>query len=119
MTDDCLAAFGRNLLFWRQKGDRRILELFDVWQQKSLWPVRSFSAKAQYDIVNREVLGILEPNGKFTLIGLPDGRTLAETQLEPETNLTEVTVIPYEETYLILTNSPAAACCQSNAIESR
>ncbi len=107
LTSECLAAFGRNLLFWRQNGDRRTLELFDVWRQKSIWPARDFSSKARFDLVNREVLGIVESTGKFTLISLPDGRTLAETQLEPDDNLSDVTVIPYEDSYLILTNSPA------------
>jgi outer membrane protein assembly factor BamB len=119
LTNDCLATFGRNLLYWRQKGDRRILELFDVWEQKSLWQARSFSAKAQCDMLNLEVLGIMEPDGKFTLISLPDGRTLSETQLEPDNSLTELIVIPYEETYLILTNSLpriAITSIQSNPV---
>jgi hypothetical protein len=106
LTGTCLAAFGRNLVYWRQKDDLRTLEMVDVWERKSLWPVRQFSLQAHYSVVNKEVLGILEPKGKFTLIGLPDGRTLAETQLEAESNLLDVTVIPYEDTYLILTNTP-------------
>jgi outer membrane protein assembly factor BamB len=114
LINDCKAAFGRNLLFWRQKGDRRTLEMFDVWEQKNVWPLRSFSSKAQYDLVNREVLGIAEPNGKFTLISLPDGRTLAETQLEPNNDLSQVSVIPYEDSYLILTNSPLRIPVNSN-----
>ncbi|MCC6125136.1 MAG: PQQ-binding-like beta-propeller repeat protein [Pirellulales bacterium] len=105
LTNDCLAAFGRNLLYWRQKGDRRVLEMIDVWQRKSLWPARGFSAKAQCNVLNREVLGILEPSGKFTLVALPGGNVLAETQLEPDNNLAELSLIPYEESYLILTNS--------------
>jgi hypothetical protein len=106
LTSTCLAAFGRNLLYWRIDGDRRVLDLFDVWEQKSRWPARSFPLQTQCCLVNKEVLGILEPKGKFTLVGLPDGRSLAETKLESESNLTDVTVMPYEDTYLILTNAP-------------
>lgn len=119
LETECLATLGRNLLYWRQVGDRRTLDLVDVWQQKSLWPVRNFSTKAQCELVNRETLGIFEPNGKFALTSVSDGRTIFESQLQPENNLTDLILIPYEQSYLVLASSPSripVTSIQSNPV---
>jgi hypothetical protein len=119
LATECLATLGRNLLYWRQVGDRRTLDLVDAWQQKSLWPVRSFSSKAQCELVNREVLGVLETNGKFALVNVSDGSTIFEAQLQPENNLSDLILIPYEQSYLVLTSSPSripVTSIQSNPV---
>jgi tetratricopeptide (TPR) repeat protein/outer membrane protein assembly factor BamB len=105
VQNDFLASYGRNLLFWRSKGGRRIPELYDVWEQKSVWTGKGYSSKSRCALINRELLGILDSNGKFTLLRVPEGRTVVEAQFEPESNLADLYVIPSEDGYLVLTNS--------------
>ena len=74
LSDSCPIALGRNLLFWRLEQNRRILEVFDPWTQKAVWPRREFSFHAQYSILGNELIGVLEPKGEFVLLNLADGR---------------------------------------------
>jgi len=105
LNESCPITMGRNLLFWRVEKNRRVLELFDPWTQKSLWPPREFSLAAQYCLVRNEIIGILEPDGKFVLLNLADGRVITEVKLKPEPNLAELTVIALEDQYLVLTHA--------------
>ncbi len=82
LGDSCPIALGRNLLFWRLEQNRHVLELFDPWTQKSVWPRREFSFHAQYSILGNELIGILEPKGEFVLLNLADGRPIADVDLK-------------------------------------
>ena len=61
---------------------RRVLTLFDPWQQKAVWPSRDFASGARVSVVGSEAVGVLEPGGHFVLVALADGRTIADVQLE-------------------------------------
>ena len=105
LSESCPMIIGRNLLFWRLENERRIMELFDPWTQKSVWPRREFSAAAQYCLVGNELIGVLEPGGEFVLLNLTDGREIANVKLQAESNLSELTVIPSDDRYMVLTNA--------------
>ncbi len=102
LGDTCPIALGRNLLFWRLEENRHVLELFDPWTQKPVWPRREFSFHAQYSILGNELIGILEPKGEFVLLNLPDGRPIAELNLKAQPYLAELTLIAWENQYLVL-----------------
>ena len=102
LSDSCPIALGRNLLFWRLEQNRRILEVFDPWTQKSVWPRREFSFHAQYSILGNELIGILEPKGEFVLLNLADGRPIAELNLKAQPYLAELTLIASDNQYLVL-----------------
>lgn len=107
LSESCPITLGRNLLFWRLEQNKRVLELFDPWTQKSVWPRTEFSFRAQFCIVGNEFIGILEPKGEvgeFVLLNLADGRTVAEVKLKPEPDLTDLTVIASEDRFLVLTH---------------
>jgi outer membrane protein assembly factor BamB len=104
LGDSCLITLGRNLLFWRLEQNHRILELFDPWTQEPVWPRREFSFHAQYSILGNELIGVLEPDGKFVLLNLADGRTIAEINLKPEPYLGDIMLIAYEDRFLLLTS---------------
>ncbi|MBN2473024.1 MAG: PQQ-binding-like beta-propeller repeat protein [Pirellulales bacterium] len=99
-----VAALGRNLLFWRTQGDQAVLELFDPWQQRELWPSRTFSAASKTSLVGQEAIGVFEPDGHFVLVSLTNGRTVAEAKLEAETNLAQVFVFRSGDQYVLVTN---------------
>jgi hypothetical protein len=109
LGDSCPFTLGRNLLFWRLEQNHRILELFDPWTQKPVWPRREFSFHAQYSILGNELIGVLEPDGKFVMLNLADGRTVAEINLKPEPYLAEITLFASEDRYLLLTNTSPVA----------
>ena len=75
--------FGRHVLTWQQSSDgapggnplvgagqSRVLGLFDPWQQKAVWPSRTFAAGAFASVVGSEAVGVLEPSGHFVLVAL-------------------------------------------------
>ena len=84
MSNSGIDFFGRYVLTWQQGGDNngRVLALFDPWQQKAVWPSRTFASGACVSVVGSEAVGVLEPGGHFVLVALADGRTIADLQLE-------------------------------------
>ena len=45
----------------------------------------------------------MEPSGRFVLISLPDGRTIADLKLEAEPSLTDMTLLASGDQYFLLT----------------
>ena len=103
----CLGSLGRQLLLWRVEDGRRVLELFDPWQQRGAWPAQKFDAHAMACMVGDEAVGVFEPDGHFVLLSLPDGRTIVDAKLKPEKKLQEIFVFRSGDRYVLITNSPA------------
>ncbi len=101
----CLAALGRRLLLWWPEGDQHVLTLVDPVEGRDLWPERRYSAAARSCIVGEEAVGVMEPDGHFLLLGLPDGRTLADVKVDSEPGLTDITVLRSEGQYFLITRS--------------
>jgi outer membrane protein assembly factor BamB len=76
--------FGRYILRWEQGPDNngRVLTLFDPWLQKAVWPSFTFASGSCVSVVENEAVGVLEPRGRFVLLGLADGHTIADLTLE-------------------------------------
>ena len=91
--ESCLATLGAELLLWWPEGNRRVLTLVDPLEGRDLWPGRKFSAAARACVVGEEAVGVMEPSGRFVLVCLPDGRTIADVKLEAEPSLTEITLV--------------------------
>lgn len=104
LNESCPLILGRNLLFWRSEENRRVLELFDPWTQKSVWPSRQFSNRAQYSILGNELIGVMEPTGEFVLLNLADGRAIAELKLKPDPYLGEIILLAFGDRFLLLSN---------------
>ncbi|MEE9601915.1 MAG: hypothetical protein V3V75_01315, partial [Thermoguttaceae bacterium] len=100
----CRATIGRLVLSWYQHedGGHQMLELFDPWEQKHVWPPRKFSAMAKLGLVEHKVAGVVEPDGRFVMVSLPDGRTIAEQQLQPERDLTDITFLRCGDQYILV-----------------
>ena len=100
----CIATLGRQLLVWNVQGGEASLELFDPWQQRQIWPPRKFSSGAKFDMVGEEAVGVLEPEGRFVLIGLPDGRTIVDVRLEREARVASMSVFRSGDQYVLVTS---------------
>ncbi len=105
VEETCLATLGRKMLLWWPQGNQRELTLVDPYEGRDLWRGRKFSAKAHACVVNNEVVGVMEPSGRFVLISLPDGRMIADLKLEPEPLLADISLDAGERRYLLLTSS--------------
>ncbi len=103
--ETCLATLGRKMLLWWPEGNQRELTLADPLEGRDLWRGRKFAAKSEVCVVNHEVVGVMEPGGRFVLISLPDGRTIAELQLEPEPSLADIAIDAGPQQYLLLVSS--------------
>lgn len=105
-NQSCLATLGRQILSWRIENGQGVLELFDPWDQRPVWPPRKFAADAKTCLVGEEAIGVFEGNGQFVLLDLQHGRTLVEKKLEPETNLSEIVVFRSGDQYVLVTSNP-------------
>lgn len=94
--------FGRRVLVWRAADGERLLEMFDPWERRGLWPPHTFSAEATLSYVRDEAVAVFEPAGRFVLVDLDDGRTMVDTKLESDPPLSEILVLPSPDHYLVL-----------------
>ncbi|MBN2292243.1 MAG: PQQ-binding-like beta-propeller repeat protein [Pirellulales bacterium] len=100
-----LTTIGRNVLVWRVESNRRILELVDPWQDRTLWGPYDFEASAKCSLVGNESLGVMEQNGRFTMFSLPDGRKVIEEKLTAERNLQEIVLLEADGEHFLITHS--------------
>jgi hypothetical protein len=87
-----------------QAEKRSVLRMFDPWQQRAVWPERRFAPLSRACLVGDEAVGVFQPDGRFTLLALPGGRTIAEVKLEPERFLSEIFVTRLGDQYFLLTH---------------
>jgi outer membrane protein assembly factor BamB len=72
---------GRCVLSWERDGTETELKFTDPWEQRPVWPPRKFAAGARACLVGDDAVAVLERDGHFTLLGLSDGRTIADSKL--------------------------------------
>ncbi len=106
----CLATLGRNLLYWRvdNQAGHRFLELYDPWEQRYVLPAQRFALHSKVTLVDDKSVGILQPDGRFVLLSLPEGKTLVDSRLPVHAsvgNARQLTVMPYEDGWLLVADS--------------
>lgn len=104
LSGTCIATIGRKLLLWWQEGNQRELTLIDPLEQRDEWLRRKFSHQARTCLVENEAVGVMEPDGRFVLISISDGKTLAEVKLESGPGLRDISLIKSDDRYFVLTN---------------
>jgi hypothetical protein len=108
LEGSCLATLGRRLLLWWPEGDKRVLTLVDPLEGRDVWPGRKFPASAHTCMVGEEAVGIMQPSGRFLLLGLPDGHTIANLKLEAEPTLIDISLVANGGQHFLITRSAAA-----------
>jgi outer membrane protein assembly factor BamB len=101
-----MLTIGRNVLSWEAQGGQQLLQMRDAWEDKTLWSF-TFHGGAKAAIASGQAVGVLEPDGVFSLVTLPDGRRLVKEQLEPEKALVGIYLLRSSDRYLLVTNSAA------------
>jgi len=99
---------GRCVLTWEDVKGKRTLRLHDAWAARDVW-TRAVAQGARGCVVEGEQLAVFEPGGAFVLIEIADGKTIVDTQLEPEPSLSEIRVLRLPDRYLLATTVPFRA----------
>lgn len=105
LDEFCLATIGRQLVLWWPEDGKRTLALIDPFEGRDVWSGRTFSAASHTSVVDNRTIGVMEPDGRFVLIDLRDGRTIADVKLEAEPTLIDITLLASGEQYFLLTRS--------------
>jgi outer membrane protein assembly factor BamB/tetratricopeptide (TPR) repeat protein len=114
------SSVGRNLLLWYKEpgSDKRVLRLYDPWQQKDVWAdgARKFHAQAVADDWRGEAVAVWEPDGRVVMFSLPDGRTIVDAKLNtgpapapvhPSLNIQwQLVLLKYLDQYLLVYHCP-------------
>jgi len=95
-----VATIGRLVLSWEPQNQ---LQLRDAWEGKTLW-THAFAAGSKAALVAHEAVGVLQPDGTFCLLTLPDGKKLVDEKLEPESALVGIFLLRSTDGYLLVTN---------------
>ncbi len=82
-----------------------VVRLKDPYTEREIWYAR-FSPGAKGAIIDANTAAVMEPDGKFTIMNLADGRKVVEQQLEPEKNLQNIYVLRSAQQDILITNHP-------------
>ena len=80
------------------------LVLMDPWSAKPVWTAGKFSADAKTVVLEKEAVGVYEPNGRFVLVDMRTGKTLITAKIERESSVSEIHLIATDEGYYLLLN---------------
>jgi len=97
--------FGRRLLSWVSDQGKVEMRLTDLWDQKVLWE-KKFDPTAHPWLVDQRAMGVLDQQGHFQLISLPDGKSLVDAKLDPDPALSDVYVLATPTSWLLVANRP-------------
>jgi len=98
-----VVTIGRSVLSWEPQNQ---LAMRDAWAGSTLW-THPFAPGSKAALVGHEAVGILQPDGGFTLLALPDGKPLVQQKLEAEAALASIFLMRTSEGYLLITNGAA------------
>lgn len=87
------------------KGGR--LAMYDPWEEKTLWQ-HLFDPKAQVWLIDGQEAAVLDPEGRFTVVSLSDGRILLGAQLDSEPELEGLFVQRNSTHYIVAARRPVA-----------
>ena len=96
---------GRFVLAWRNEVGQGILEMLDPSESRFVWPARQFHADAKIAVLEDQLVGVYEPNGRFVLIELADGRTVVDAKLLREPSISDLYLLRSPEQYLVVVNT--------------
>jgi outer membrane protein assembly factor BamB len=101
-----VAVHGSLVAAWDASGERPALVLYDVWQQQERFRCELADTAKVWRITPTAV-GALDAQGRCLVVELPAARPVVDLQLPPEPELTEVYMLPFGDTYLVMANRPS------------
>ena len=105
--DKRMPTIGRLVLSWEAQGAEHVLQMRDPWQDQTLWSL-PFATGSKAALVSQDAVGVMQPDGEFTLITLPDGKVLVKEQAGAgKIAARAFTCCDPRSQYLLVTNSSA------------
>lgn len=98
-----LVALGRRIVNWDSGDMRETFRMIDAWSEAEIWR-RDFASGSKAFQLGEQVLAVVEPEGRFALVNLADGRLLIDSPIEPEPQLTDVFLMASPTRWLLFTN---------------
>jgi outer membrane protein assembly factor BamB len=103
-----LMTIGREILCWEplEEGDHlKLIDPLESGEKRIVWGPHQFSDDSRHQMVDREVIAVFTPSGKFQLVRLADGEMLVDTQLETEKTVTDVVVLRHDDHFFVVANN--------------
>lgn len=100
-----MMTLGRRVVTWHSENGQQVFRLFDPWDQKEIWRHELPLDGKAYQL-DQELLGLVDPSGKFEAVNLLDGAKVIESQIEPEPKLQEIYLLGSRDRVLLFTNRP-------------
>ena len=108
---------GRQVLTWETAADQKTatLRLYDPWIGRDVWSC-ALAQGSKGCLVEGEDVAVMQPDGRFLLISLRDGRKKLDSRLAAEENLASIQVLADENHMLLVTNRPVLPTVQEPQI---
>jgi PQQ-like domain len=92
---------GRTVITWVDKKEHSRLSCVDVFSGETLW-TREFAQESQRTFVENDEISVLEPEGKWTVLGISDGATRHSVSVELATAPMQTYVLRTQNNYLLI-----------------
>ncbi|MEX0676434.1 MAG: PQQ-binding-like beta-propeller repeat protein [Pirellulales bacterium] len=99
-----MATVGRQVLTWQEADGHHVMEMRDAWLDRAVWSY-TFPAGSKAAIASHEVVGVFQPDGRFSLVRLADGKQLADERLQPENTLMGIYLLPSDAVYTLVVHA--------------
>lgn len=96
---------GRKLVSWHMEAGRHRFKLTDLWDQETTW-THEFAGNCKAYQIDQELLGVVDPKGRFVAIRLSDGKLVVDAEIEPEPRLQDIYLLNSHDRILLFTNRP-------------
>ena len=99
-------SLGTNALMYTAAGNKITLSYRNLMSDKDLWK-KEFPVGTRGLLMENSELAVFQPDGKFRVLNITDGKVKLESQCEAEPQLLEIQVIASQDQYLLITNRSA------------
>jgi outer membrane protein assembly factor BamB/predicted negative regulator of RcsB-dependent stress response len=95
-----MLTMGRRVASWTTESGKSTLRVTDIWSGDVIWQ-HQFPITARAWTVADESVGVMTPEGEFTLLSLADGKPIISEKLNREQSLSEVYVLRGPNHYVL------------------
>ncbi len=102
-----LSMSGRRVLMWdnEDRAGKGLLAVADVLTGETIWK-REFTEAAKIVLVEGDEVAVFEPAGRFTILALEDGQPRVDCPVQPDADVSQITVRRSRDRYVLLSYHP-------------
>lgn len=103
--EERVCTIGRSVVDWDVTREGSVVRMLDPSTADEAWS-HTFAKQARARLIKNEELAIVEPEGRFVLLNLADGKIKVDCPIAAERNLHEVYALRSQDHYVIVANRP-------------